>query len=104
MDVSFQTVKYVLVFVSLTRCINTKLLKSCSESQKLLKVAKIEKKNIAQNRQKLFKSCRAQSVQAYPRAKHHFGLIFSCENLIDIGQCKYPSAGKANRGDILSQE
>ena len=33
----------MLIFVVLIRHINTKLLKSCSESQKLLKVAKIGK-------------------------------------------------------------
>ena len=33
----------MLIFVILIRHINTKLLKSCSESQKLLKVAKIGK-------------------------------------------------------------
>ena len=36
-------VVHMLIFVILIRHINTKLLKSCSESQKLLKVAKIEK-------------------------------------------------------------
>ena len=36
-------VVHMLIFVILIRHINTKLLKSCSESQKLLKVAKIGK-------------------------------------------------------------
>ena len=46
-DVSFSKfqphVVHMLIFVILIRHINTKLLKRCSESQKLLKVAKIGK-------------------------------------------------------------
>ena len=53
----------MLIFVTLIRHINTKLLKSCSESQKLLKVAKIGKG--CSKLQKLLKSCQAQSVWAY---------------------------------------
>ena len=33
----------------------------------------------------------------FPRAKQHLGLIFSCENLTDIGQISL-SPGKANHG------
>ena len=39
----FQNFNHILIFVILIRHINTKLLKSCSDSQKLLKVAKIGK-------------------------------------------------------------
>ena len=53
----------MLIFVILIRHINTKLLKSCSESQKLLKVAIVGKSY--SKRQKLLKSCRAQSVWAW---------------------------------------
>ena len=52
-DVSFQNFNHMLIFVILTRHINTKLLKSCSESQELLKVAKIGKRY--SKRQKLLK-------------------------------------------------
>ena len=47
LDVSYQNVNHALIFVILITYINTKLLKNCSESRKLLKVARIEK--VAQN-------------------------------------------------------
>ena len=43
LDVKFQNANHALILVILTRYINTKLLKSCSESQQLMKVAKVEK-------------------------------------------------------------
>ena len=62
-DVSFSKFQpHIVNFVILIRHINTKLVKSCSESQKLLKVAKIGKSG--SKRQKLLKSLRAQSVWA----------------------------------------
>ena len=49
---------------------NTKLPKSCSESQKLLKVAKVG--TSYSKRQKLHKSCRAQSVWAHNHGYRSF--------------------------------
>ena len=43
LNVSFQIVSHALTFGNLIRYVNTNLPKSCSESKKLLKVAKIEK-------------------------------------------------------------
>ena len=60
----FQKFDHKLIFVILIRYINTKLLKSYSKNQKLLEVAKFGKS--CSKRQKLLKSCRAQSVRAYP--------------------------------------
>ena len=60
MDVSFQNVSHALIFVNHIRYINTKLVKSCSQIQKLLKVAKIEKKLL--KTPKLLKCCQAQYV------------------------------------------
>ena len=59
----FQKFDHKLIFVILIRYINTKLLKSCSKTQKLLEVAEFGKS--CSKRQKLLKSCRAQSVRAY---------------------------------------
>ena len=71
---SFQSFNHMLIFVTLIRHINTKLLKSCSESQKLLKVAKIGKS--CSKLQKLLKSCQAQSVQS--KAGYEFICIDDC--------------------------
>ena len=60
----FQKFDHKLIFAILIRYIKTKLLKSCSKNQKLLEVAKFGKS--CSKRQKLLKSCRAQSVRAYP--------------------------------------
>ena len=64
----FQKFDHKLIFLILIRYINTKLLKSCSKTQKLLEVAKFGKS--CSKRQKLLKSCRAQSVRAQPFGRH----------------------------------
>ena len=65
----FQKFDHKLIFVILIRHINTKLLKSYSKNQKLLEVAKFGK-SCSKRRQTLLKSCRAQSVRAYPRVNY----------------------------------
>ena len=56
MDVSFQHVYHALICMILTRYINTKLPKSSSECQKLLKVSKIEKRCSKVAEHNLFRS------------------------------------------------